>query len=237
MIEVRDLAFRYPGSAAPAVRGLGFHVEEGEIFGFLGPSGAGKSTTQKILSGLLRDFTGRVTVLGRDLATWGPALYEQIGVSFDVPTLYLKLTGLENLRYFRSLYQDETEDAESLLEQVGLAQDAGLRVSQYSKGMKVRLGFARALLNRPQLLFLDENSKLRMLLSLSAEGNPTLSLLSGDGKSSVAMNTKADGSGTILLMGQDGATAGSWSVVKAKDDSWQSVLKSTLIEDGQEEKE
>lgn len=156
MIEVSELAFRYPGSAKHAVRGLGFHVEEGEIFGFLGPSGAGKSTTQKILSGLLRGFDGRVTLLGRDLATWGSDLYERIGVSFDVPTLYLKLTALENLRYFGSLYQGETEDAESLLERVGLAQDAGLRVSQYSKGMKVRLGFARALLNRPQLLFLDE---------------------------------------------------------------------------------
>ena len=125
MIEVRGLAYRYAGSGAPAVRGLDFHVEPGEIFGFLGPSGAGKSTTQKILSGLLRDFEGRVRVLGRGLADWGPDLYEQIGVSFDVPTLYLKLTALENLRYFGSLYRRSPEDPSALLDRLGLTPGRG----------------------------------------------------------------------------------------------------------------
>ncbi len=156
MIEVENLIFTYPGTAQPTVRGLDFRVDEGEIFGFLGPSGAGKSTTQKILIGLLREFQGRVSVLGQDLRTVGPSYFEDIGVAFEVPNLYLKLTARENLRFFAALYSDATEDPMALLESVGLAEDADLRASQLSKGMKVRLGLARALLNRPRLLFLDE---------------------------------------------------------------------------------
>lgn len=156
MIEVRDLCFRYDGAAERAVAGLSFSVPDGEIFGFLGPSGAGKSTTQKILIGLLESFDGEVRVLGHDLQKRGADFYEQIGVSFEYPTLYLKLSALENLSNFRAFYSVPTEDPRTLLERVGLAGEASLRASQLSKGMKVRLGFARALLNRPKLLFLDE---------------------------------------------------------------------------------
>jgi fluoroquinolone transport system ATP-binding protein len=156
MIEVRDLVFGYPGGRGPAVAGIAFSVPAGEIFGFLGPSGAGKSTTQKILVGLLRGYQGTVAVLGHDLREDRPDFYERIGVGFEAPTLYLKLTALENLDAFRALYSGPTEDPLELLERVGLAQDANVRVSQFSKGMKVRLGFARALLPRPELLFLDE---------------------------------------------------------------------------------
>jgi fluoroquinolone transport system ATP-binding protein len=77
-------------------------------------------------------------------------------VAFERPNHFLKLTALENLRYFRSLYRSETEEPQRLLELVGLREDANRRVGQFSKGMKVRLNFARALLNKPQLLFLDE---------------------------------------------------------------------------------
>jgi fluoroquinolone transport system ATP-binding protein len=131
-------------------------VPAGEIFGFLGPSGAGKSTTQRILVGLLRGYQGSVTVLGHDLRQSGPNFCERIGVGFEAPTLYLKLTARENLDAFRALYSGATDDPAELLEQVGLGHDADLRVSAYSKGMKVRLGFARALLPRPDVLFLDE---------------------------------------------------------------------------------
>jgi len=156
MIDVRDLEFRYPGTELSAVSGLSFSVPDGEIFGFLGPSGAGKSTTQKILIGLLRDYAGDVSVLGRNVGAHTADFYEQIGVSFELPTLYLKLTALENLETFRALYSVDTEDPRALLARVGLESDADTRVSQFSKGMKTRLGFARALLNRPRLLFLDE---------------------------------------------------------------------------------
>ncbi len=156
MIHVQDLVFTYPKAAKPAVRGLSFGVERGEIFGFLGPSGAGKSTTQKILIGLLKGYGGQVTVLGRDLAGWGGDLYEQVGVSFEFPNHFLKLTARENLTYFARLYAGATLPPEEVLALVGLTGDGDLRVSQYSKGMKGRLSVARALLHQADLLFLDE---------------------------------------------------------------------------------
>ena len=138
------------------MRNLRFSIDRGEIFGFLGPNGAGKSTTQKLLIGLLRGYRGAVSVLGSDLADCGADYYERIGVSFELPNHYLRLTGMENLRYFRALYQGETREPEALLEMVGLVDDGARLVAEYSKGMKTRLGVARALLNDPQLIFLDE---------------------------------------------------------------------------------
>ncbi len=156
MIEVKHLNFTYAGSAEPALKDLNFNIETGEIFGFLGPSGAGKSTTQKILIGLLKGYQGAITVMGRDLNTWSSDYYERVGVSFEQPNHFLKLTARENLNYFRSLYSGATEDSQPLLEWVGLGEDADKRVGQFSKGMRGRLTVARALLNKPKLLFLDE---------------------------------------------------------------------------------
>ena len=156
VIDVDGLGFAYPGAAAPAVEDLSFQVGDGEVFGFLGPNGAGKSTTQKVLTGLLRDYRGQARVLGRDVREWGADLYEEVGVGFELPVHYGRLTARENLRYFASLYRGETEDLEGLLEQVDLLGDADVRVEHFSKGMRVRLSFARAVLCRPRLLFLDE---------------------------------------------------------------------------------
>jgi fluoroquinolone transport system ATP-binding protein len=156
VIRVRALTYTYPKAGQPAVRGMDFSVGEGEIFGFLGPSGAGKSTTQKLLIGLLRGHGGEATVWGRAPLDWGSDYYERIGVSFELPNHYQKLTGLENLQFFASLYAGSTADPMELLDAVGLADDAGTRVGRYSKGMQMRLTFARALLNNPELLFLDE---------------------------------------------------------------------------------
>ena len=156
MISVQNMTFTYSGGDQPAVNGVSFEVAPGEVFGFLGPSGAGKSTTQKILVGLLRGYEGDIRVLGKDLRSWGPDYYERIGVSFELPNHYQKLTALENLNFFRSLYSKETEEPRGLLAMVGLENDADTRVSQFSKGMQMRLTFVRALLNRPELIFLDE---------------------------------------------------------------------------------
>ncbi len=156
VVAVDGLTFTYPKSADPAIRGMSFQVEESEVFGFLGPSGAGKSTTQKILIGLLSGHGGDVRVWGRPPAAWKSEYYRRIGVSFELPNHYQKLTGLENLEFFASLYPGEKEDPMALLDRVGLAEHAHLRVGKYSKGMQMRLVFVRALLHKPRLLFLDE---------------------------------------------------------------------------------
>lgn len=156
VIDVHNLTYTYPKAQQPAVRGMDFAVAPGEIFGFLGPSGAGKSTTQKLLIGLLRGHGGHTLVWGRDPLDWGPDYYQRVGVSFELPNHYLKLTGLENLRFFGSLYDGETLDPRALLDAVGLGEAADTRVGKYSKGMQMRLTFARSLLNDPELIFLDE---------------------------------------------------------------------------------
>ncbi len=156
MIQVEQLTFTYHQATEPAVRELSFCIKPGEVFGFLGPSGAGKSTTQKILIGLLKNYHGSVRVFDRDLAGWGADYYERVGVSFEFPNHYLKLTAVENLSYFAALYRAETQTPTELLRLVGLEEDGGLLVSQYSKGMKSRLSVARSLVNNPQLLFMDE---------------------------------------------------------------------------------
>lgn len=180
VVRARGLNFTYPKARTPAVRGMDFSVGRGEIFGFLGPSGAGKSTTQRILIGLLRGHTGEVAIFGKEPADWGPDYYERIGVSFELPNHYQKLTGLENLRFFAALYTRPTLDPMHLLEAVGLADDAHTRAGKYSKGMQMRLTFARSLLNDPELLFLDEptsgldpvNARTvkNMILDLKARG-------------------------------------------------------------------
>ncbi|MBB4678882.1 ABC transporter ATP-binding protein [Crossiella cryophila] len=156
VIEVSDLTFAYPKTVDPTVRGMSFSVARGEVFGFLGPSGAGKSTTQKILIGLLTGYGGQVSVWGRSPVEWGAEYYRRIGVSFELPNHYQKLTALENLEFFSSLYNGQTQDPMDVLEMVDLTAAAHTRVSAFSKGMQMRLVFARALLHRPELLFLDE---------------------------------------------------------------------------------
>lgn len=156
MITVRDLEFAYPNATAPTLNGLNFDVRQGEVFGFLGPSGAGKSTTQNLLIGLLKGFSGTVDVLGKPLTTWGRTYYEHIGVSFELPNHYGKLTARENLTYFRAMYDSETASPEEVMALVGLSEHLDKPADAFSKGMKNRLTLARSLLNRPALWFLDE---------------------------------------------------------------------------------
>ncbi|EFV13442.1 ABC transporter ATP-binding protein [Segniliparus rugosus] len=180
VICVRGLTFTYPKSQEPVIRDMDFSVGRGEIFGFLGPSGAGKSTTQKLLIGLLHGHEGQATVWGREPRQWGSQYYQRIGVSFELPNHYHKLTGAENLQFFASLYAGKTRQPAELLDAVGLRGAADIRVGKYSKGMQMRLTFARALLNDPELLFLDEptsgldpvNARVvkNMILELKARG-------------------------------------------------------------------
>ncbi len=153
MITVSNLSFSY--TRKPYIEGLSFDVKDGEIFGFLGPSGAGKSTLQKILIGLLPRYGGSVLVDGAEAKHAGKGFYEKIGVDFEFPSLYEKLTARENLAFFGALYAKH-RDIGGLLRAIGLERDADKKVSEYSKGMKSRLNFIKALLHSPRLLFLDE---------------------------------------------------------------------------------
>jgi fluoroquinolone transport system ATP-binding protein len=155
-IIVADLHVRYPRADTEAVAGISFSVGTGEIFGFLGPNGAGKSTTQKVLTRLLRGHTGRAEVLGRDVRQWGPEYYERVGVGFELPGHFSKLTARQNLEAFAALYAGPVEDPGALLDAVDLGAAADRVVAGFSKGMQMRLNLARALVNRPQVLFLDE---------------------------------------------------------------------------------
>lgn len=156
LIDVHDVFLKYPSCRLDTLQGIDFDVQQGEIFGFLGPSGAGKSTLQKILTGTLRNYRGSARVFGLEIKNRTRDYYEKIGVDFEFPNFYGKFTAAENLRYFASLYSSKTFDPMLLLEKVGLQNDADKKVSSYSKGMKMRLGFVRALLHDPELLFLDE---------------------------------------------------------------------------------
>jgi ABC-2 type transport system ATP-binding protein len=153
-IEVRDVTFAY--GEREAVRGISFEVAPGEVLGFLGPNGAGKSTTIKILTGQLQPGSGVARILGRDVARDDPATQAQIGVCFEEKNLYDTMTAEENLRFFGSLFGIRRVDTAGLLERVGLADRARTRVSGFSKGMRQRLMVARALVNEPRVLFLDE---------------------------------------------------------------------------------
>jgi fluoroquinolone transport system ATP-binding protein len=156
VIQVRDLYFSYGRDKSYAVNGISFEAEAGEILGFLGPNGAGKSTTQKILTGLLPVQQGEVTVAGHDMRKPGRELFNKIGVSFEIPNNYFKLTGRENLEFFASMYDVPTADPTALLRMVGLEDAATRRAGAYSKGMSQRLVFARSMINRPTIWFLDE---------------------------------------------------------------------------------
>lgn len=156
MIHVKNLRFSYPGADKETLRGLDFSIRQGEIFGFLGPSGAGKSTLQKILIGILKPYKGSVNIFDEEIAVCGPDYYERIGVAFEFPNFYSKFTALENLKLFKALYQCRTEDPMIMLEKVGLSDASELKVSQLSKGMKMRLNFCRSCMHHPDLLFLDE---------------------------------------------------------------------------------
>lgn len=156
MITVKNLYHDYTGKGTHAVNDVSFVIEKGRIFGFLGPSGAGKSTVQNIMTGLLPLQQGEVRYGSTSVKDLKPAFFNRVGVSFELPNLYTKLTGYENLKYFAGLFSVPTRDPMELLDMVGLKDSAHKRTGAYSKGMKQRLVFARALLNKPEILFLDE---------------------------------------------------------------------------------
>ncbi len=131
-------------------------VPKGGIFGFLGPNGAGKTTTLRLLLGLLRDKEADIKLFGLDLQTNRISILRQIGTLIEQPSLYLHLTGRENLEIFRLSYECSKNRVDEVLKIVGLTEAADKKAKAYSLGMKQRLAIAIALLHDPELLILDE---------------------------------------------------------------------------------
>lgn len=157
MIRVDKLEFTYPKGDAPTLKGLNFDIQKGEVFGFLGPSGAGKSTAQKVLYKILTHYQGDIEIDGKNLHDWDNSYFEKIGVGFELPNHYLKLTGKENLELFASFYPKGCpKKNEELFEMVDMADAINKPVEAYSKGMMMRLNFIRAIQHDPDILFFDE---------------------------------------------------------------------------------
>jgi ABC-2 type transport system ATP-binding protein len=158
VIQISSLSRRF--GETHAVDCLSLDVKAGEIFGFLGHNGAGKTTTVRLLNGVLEPTSGSANVLGRDPQTEGPAVRARTGVLTETPSLDERLTARTNLSFYADLYNVPRPEVpgrvHSLLTEFELADRADEKVGGYSKGMKQRLALARALLHRPEVLFLDE---------------------------------------------------------------------------------
>ena len=158
VIQISSLSRRF--GEKNAVDNLTLDVQAGEIFGFLGHNGAGKTTTVRLLNGVLEPTSGNAKVLGLDPQIEGPALRARTGVLTETPSLDERLTARENLSIYADLYNVPRADVAGrvnfLLSEFELADRADEKVGGYSKGMKQRLALARALLHKPEVLFLDE---------------------------------------------------------------------------------
>jgi ABC-2 type transport system ATP-binding protein len=157
MIDVESLSKSYGETLA--VSEVSFRAEQGAIFGLLGPNGAGKSTTIGCISGLLQPSSGRVRVLGHDVARAGRAAREALGIVPQELALYEDLSAAENARFFGAAWgmagKALEERVQDLLERVGLA-TGKTPVKKFSGGMKRRLNFACGIVHRPRVLLLDE---------------------------------------------------------------------------------
>ena len=158
VIQLSTLSRRF--GETNAVNNLTLEVQAGEIFGFLGHNGAGKTTTVRLLNGVIEPTSGKAFVLGMDPQVEGPALRARTGVLTETPSLDERLTARDNLSIYADLYSvplaEVAKRVNSLLTDFDLADRADEKVGGYSKGMKQRLALARALLHKPDMLFLDE---------------------------------------------------------------------------------
>jgi ABC-2 type transport system ATP-binding protein len=177
-IEVDGLSRTFNG--LQAVDRISFTVEAGEVFGFLGHNGAGKTTTIRMLSGQLRPTAGSARVAGCDVTTEQRRLKPVVGVVSENQNLYERMSGRENLAFAARLYGSAPERIDEVLDQVGMVERANDNVRHYSNGMKQRVLIARALLHRPEIIFLDEPTRgldpvvareiRRLVVQLSTQG-------------------------------------------------------------------
>lgn len=155
VLRVKNLTKRF--GKRVAVNDVSFDVFEGEIFGFLGPNGAGKTTTLRMIAGLAKPDSGNILICGYSLKTKYEKAIRNVGGIIENPEMYKNLSGLDNLKYYASLYNKiDKNRINQVVEIVGLTSRIKDKVKSYSLGMKQRLGIAQALLHSPKLLILDE---------------------------------------------------------------------------------
>jgi ABC-2 type transport system ATP-binding protein len=186
VLECRDLKKSFGDNVA--VKGVGFHIAEGETYGLLGPNGAGKTTTISMVTGLLERDSGEVFVDGQPLTTTSVDAKRAIGLVPQDLAIYPDLTAKENLTFFGKLYEMSGDDLKNrvteVLEIIGLTDRADDRTDEFSGGMKRRLNIGLGLLHKPRLLLLDEptvgvdpqsrNAILESVEALSGEGMAVL---------------------------------------------------------------
>ena len=187
MINVKNVTKKF--NQKVALEEISFEVNKGEIFGFLGPSGSGKTTMIKILTGQLNADSGQTELLGKVSEKLTPADLEQIGLVSDTSGFYEKLSLYKNLQAYAKLYGKPNSRVDEVLKQVDLYDSKNLAAEKLSTGMKQRMFLARALINKPQVLFLDEptsgldpttSKKIHELLLELKEAGTTIFLTTHD---------------------------------------------------------
>ena len=187
MIVVKNVTKKFGQKVA--LEEISFEVNKGEIFGFLGPSGSGKTTMIKILTGQLNVDSGQTELLGKVSEKLTPADLEQIGLVSDTSGFYEKLSLYKNLQAYAKLYGKPNARVDEVLKQVDLYDSKNLAAEKLSTGMKQRMFLARALINKPQVLFLDEptsgldpttSKKIHELLLELKEAGTTIFLTTHD---------------------------------------------------------
>lgn len=154
LLETRDLTKEYSGRKV--VDNLNIKVYQSDVYGFLGHNGAGKSTTIKSILGLVKPTSGKIFINGYDAAEYREKAISEIGAMVEAPSFYGSLTGYRNLLLIANLYGLPEKRVHEVLDMVGMTNAASKKVSHYSMGMKQRLGIARAFLNNPSMVILDE---------------------------------------------------------------------------------
>ena len=139
------------------IKGLSFHINKGEVFGFIGPNGAGKTTTIRMMVGLMSLTEGDVLIQGHSIKTNFKKAVREVGAIVENPEMYPFMTGIQNLKHYANMIPGVTQERiNEVVELVGLEKVLKDKVGKYSLGMRQRLGIAQALLHRPSILILDE---------------------------------------------------------------------------------
>jgi ABC-2 type transport system ATP-binding protein len=154
-IEISNLSHQFDKSKT-TLNGISLNVPKGSIYGFLGPNGAGKTTTLRLVLGLLQQQKGSIKITGKSFAENRIEILEKVGSLIEYPSIYEQLTAKQNLLIWQKIYQCSENRIEEVLTIVGLQETKNKKASDFSLGMKQRLGLATALLNNPEIIILDE---------------------------------------------------------------------------------